>query len=36
MYVKEKLRPVETTLGMGERDKGEWLDGVNSRMIYLV
>jgi hypothetical protein len=33
MYVNRKMRPVETTPGMGEiKENGE---GVNSSMIYL-
>jgi hypothetical protein len=34
MYVNEKMRPVETILGMGEGGKGKWWRMVNSCMLY--
>jgi hypothetical protein len=33
MYVNEKMKPVETTPGMGRGDKEEWWKEVNSTMI---
>jgi hypothetical protein len=29
MYVNGKMRPVETSPGMGEGDIGEWWRGIN-------
>jgi hypothetical protein len=37
VYVKAKMIPVETLLGIGEGgDKRRVVDGVNSIMIYLI
>jgi hypothetical protein len=36
MYVNGKMRPVETTPGMGEGEIKENGGGVNSSMIYLI
>jgi hypothetical protein len=33
MYVNRKIRPTETMPGMGEGDKGELMERLNSTMI---